>query len=265
MAVLALLYHDIVQRADRHQSGFQGADADIYKLEPEVFASHLQAMASVSSFQISEAGDIRTPHFERVYITFDDGGAGTMLAAELLERLGLRGYFMIVTDLIGKAGFLTESEILVLHQRGHHIGSHSCSHPTPISRCTTTELQHEWRDSIRRLCGMLGTDVSVASVPSGFYSPAVGVEASRAGIRTLFTSDPRVSTRRVEQCTVVGRFCVQEGISCEWLQSLVGGAPFPRWKKYLWWELKKPLKALGGDTWLSARRKILAARAQKAG
>jgi peptidoglycan/xylan/chitin deacetylase (PgdA/CDA1 family) len=261
MSVLALLYHDIVKREQRHLSGFQGADADIYKLDPDEFTTHMEGIQRLKALKMLAEGDAQSPVFERVRITVDDGGAGAWAAAEILERFGWRGYFFIVTDRINDAKFLHESQIADLHRRGHKIGSHSCSHPGQMWSCTAEQLEHEWGDSTRKLSQIIQTDVTLASVPFGFYSPRVGEAASKAGIRTLFTSEPVTSYRNIGQCTVLGRFSVQEGVPGDWVCSLVAGMRGPRYERYLSWNGKKLLKRAGGQLWLRARRKILAMRA----
>jgi hypothetical protein len=65
----------------------------------------------------------------------------------------------------------------------------------------------------------------------------------------------------VEQCTIVGRFSVQEGVASEWVAEVMSGSVLPRMKRYLWWNMKKGLKVAGGKVWLRARRNVLAARA----
>jgi hypothetical protein len=44
--VNALMYHDIVAAGDEDTSGFPGRDAALYKITPEAFAAHLDAIAT---------------------------------------------------------------------------------------------------------------------------------------------------------------------------------------------------------------------------
>ena len=125
------------------------------------------------------------------------------------------------------------------------------------------QLHREWEGSVRRLSEIAQAPITTASVPFGFYARNVAVEAAKAGIHTLFTSEPVTSVQLVEGCTVLGRFPVKQGVSGDWVRSVVAGDPLPRWKQYLWWNCKKPLKAIGGEAWLTARRKILARNPSK--
>ena len=47
----ALMYHDVVAAGDEDSSGFPGRDAALYKVTPETFAAHLDAIARVISFR----------------------------------------------------------------------------------------------------------------------------------------------------------------------------------------------------------------------
>src|SRR5258705_76404 len=107
----ALMYHDVVPAGAEDASGFPGRDAALYKVTPELFEQHLQA--------IDAAG---------AAITFDDGGISALWAADVLERYGRLGHFFITTNYIGTPGFVSESDLRELSGRGHVIGSHSCSH-----------------------------------------------------------------------------------------------------------------------------------------
>ncbi len=263
MQTIALLYHDIVPAGKYFLSGFQSADANIYKLDCDEFKSHLQQIARVAKQQPRNASDAIELSWARLLLTFDDGGVSAILyAAELLEDFGWRGHFFITTGRIGTPGFLDESQIQTLHNNGHVIGSHSCSHPARMSHCSPGQLDHEWGESVRVLTRILGTPVITASVPGGYYSGSVATAAARAGIRVLFTSEPVASSHIVDGCVVRGRFSVQQGVQRKWVAALVSGDVTPRFRQYLFWNCKKILKVVGGETWLSMRRKILAHRAK---
>ena len=76
--------------------------------------------------------------------------------AELLDAKGWKGHFFITTSLIGVPGFVTRSDILDLHRRGHVIGAHSHTHPTICRNLTDGEMLAEWRTSYLDLADILG-------------------------------------------------------------------------------------------------------------
>ena len=179
MTSLSLLYHDVVADGQLRSSGFSSPDADIYKLSDREFRRHLEA--------INRRGVAAA---DRLF-TFDDGGASALEpTATLLEAYGWKGRFFITTDFIGTSGFLSHDDIRALHRRGHIIGSHSCSHPPRMARCSRAELLREWGESREILSGILGETVDSASVPGGYYARAVAETAAQCGIQLLFTSEP---------------------------------------------------------------------------
>jgi len=261
MRTLALLYHDIVPAGQFALSGFQSPDADIYKLDCRDFEGHLKRIAAVLDSPPAHSSEVRLAGRIRLLITFDDGGISAWLhTADLLEQFGWRGYFFVTTDRINTPGFLSESQIRDLHRRGHIVGSHSCSHPSRMSHCSTEQMDREWNVSTERLTQILGAPVSTASVPGGYYSQDVAASAARAGIRTLFNSEPVTSPHQVQECMVFGRFSVQQGVSADWVASVASGAVYPRFRRFVFWNAKKMMKAAGGEAWLQARRKLLASR-----
>jgi peptidoglycan/xylan/chitin deacetylase (PgdA/CDA1 family) len=246
MTEIALLYHDVVGADECYSSGFTGADAAIYKLDCQTFRDHLDAIAIAN---------------RNVSLTFDDGGvsAYSQIADELEER-GWRGYFFIATNWIGKTGFLNSLQIRELRLRGHIIGTHSCSHPSRISRYTLGDIIHEWSRSSAVLSDILGEHIVTASVPGGYYSEKVAAAAAMAGLQTLFTSEPTTHTDLVEGCLIKGRFMIQRDTSARTAAAIARGAILPQFQQLVWWNSKKVLKAVGGRTWLSFRKRVLASR-----
>src|SRR6267142_6010714 len=101
-----------------------------------------------------------------VLLTFDDGGESAYgCVADLLERAGWRGHFLITTDFLDRPGFVTRAQVRDLAARGHEIGSHTCSHPTPMAGCRWEHLVDEWTRSTAVLADVLGAPVRLASVP----------------------------------------------------------------------------------------------------
>jgi hypothetical protein len=196
-----------------------------------------------------------------VLLTFDDGAEGAITCvADDLEGYGWRGHFFIVTNWLGRSGYLTPAHIRELDARGHVIGSHSCSHPERMSQLSWPELLSEWRDSRTILSDVIGKNVNVASVPNGYSSAAVARAAAAAGIETLFTSDPGVRTTIVDGCLVVGRYMIQRQTPAALSAAYAGSAPLAHWRYAAWWEAKRALKGLLGERYLTMRRLLLSRR-----
>jgi hypothetical protein len=67
----------------------------------------------------------------------------------------------------------------------------------------------QWQTSCDILSQLLGEACTVASVPGGDISPAVLNSAHASRIRYLFTSEPWLTPRRVDDCWILGRVAVK--------------------------------------------------------
>jgi peptidoglycan/xylan/chitin deacetylase (PgdA/CDA1 family) len=244
--VNALMYHDIVAAGAEDASGFPGRDAARYKVTPERFDAHLDA---ITRFACAGQLDLT--------ITFDDGGVSAMRAADALERRGLVGCFFVTVNYIGTRGFVTRADVGELRRRGHSIGSHSCSHPLRMGHCARSQLIQEWTESRSKLNEILGEEIRVASVPGGDFAPRVANAAAQAGYVRLFTSEPTGAPRSVCGLTVIGRFAIQRWTSPATAAALAAGDWAPCVQQAIVWNAKKMAKRLGGERYLGLRRLLL--------
>jgi peptidoglycan/xylan/chitin deacetylase (PgdA/CDA1 family) len=253
------MYHDVVPDEQHAASGFPGADAALYKISPGEFGRHLAALSSalrapIKVLDLAEHRGAATPWM----LTFDDGGiSAATTVADRLEALGWRGHFMLATDYIGTASFLSPGQIRELDARGHVIGSHSCSHPLRMASCGWPQLQREWQHSLARLSDILGHQVQVGSVPGGLYSRGVAEAAAEAGMRMLFTSEPRSRCWRVEGCLVLGRYTIQRWMSGDLASALAQGRTIPCLRQAMVWNAKKATKRLSGSYYLKVRSRLI--------
>ena len=262
MKAISIGYHDVVEDDAGIAAGDPRPQTLVYALSKADFAKHLRAV----QYHAYEPGPTTIRRFRKwdsgvapVFLTFDDGAANAYTCiAEQLEHHQWRGHFFIATDWIGLPGFLTAAQIRELHQRGHVIGSHSCSHPERMSRLSWDELVGEWSLSCARLREILGEPVKVASVPNGYYSPAVGRAAAAVGIEVLFTSEPTMAVSIVDGCLVLGRYAVKRQTPPDISGDLAAGRLWPRWRQALLWQGKKAVKTLTGESYLRVRRFLLA-------
>ncbi len=257
------MYHDVVEPAASQSSGSSIVGADSYKLDRADFEQHLAAIRRVLPSQAVTKADEFTDWSSRtpVFLTFDDGGISAYSCiADLLERQGWRGHFFITTDWLGKPGFVTPAQVRELASRGHVIGSHSCSHPIRMSACTRDQLAQEWDGSVSILADILGRPVTVASVPGGYYSPAVAETAAAAGIRVLFTSEPTGHVRMVSGCHVLGRYTLKRGMSADTAAGFASRRTTTCTRQALEWKLKRFLKQLSAPAYLRIRAILLGDR-----
>ena len=255
----SLMYHDLVEDHDTSASGFIGAAADRYKQTPDNFESHLKAIEA-------KCGMIKRPVSVELALssegdapwvaTFDDGGVSAVDTAARLERHGGVGHFFVTTSRIGTDGFLNEEQIRHLHKSGHIVGSHSHTHPAPISALDDDCLKNEWEQSVQTLTEILDAPVTVASVPGGYYSKRVVQAAELSGIRTLFTSEPTSRVFRIGKCTVLGRFAILRQTPAHTAAAYAAGEFSTCLRQRIVWDSKKLVKWVLGRRYHSSASKF---------
>jgi peptidoglycan/xylan/chitin deacetylase (PgdA/CDA1 family) len=255
---ISLMYHDVIHPGQADASGFPSGDAAIYKVTVADFRRHLEAIKERAA-RVSHTDEMhRWGDAMPVLLTFDDGGVSFYdPIAGMLEEFGWRGHFFITTDHIGSSGFLSRGQIRDLGDRGHIIGSHSCSHPMRMAGCTRQQLEAEWSGSVKVLSDILGKAVVTASVPGGWYSHEVGETAGEAGIHVLFNSEPNIRAEVNTGITVLGRFAMHADTSASVCGAFAAGENWPMLRQKLAWNAKKVLKAAGGELYVSIRRSLL--------
>jgi peptidoglycan/xylan/chitin deacetylase (PgdA/CDA1 family) len=233
-----LMYHDIAPAEEREQAGFPGPLAARYKLEPDAFEAHLDAVAATGLAVGTFAGAGPAP---AIALTFDDGGCSAPLAAAALERRGWRGHFFVTSSRIGTPGFMAVEQLRELSARGHVVGSHSHTHPTYMGRLSRARLDEEWTRSRDRLAQALGAAPLTASVPGGFLSDAVIAAAAAAGYRVLFTSEPSARVRR-RGLEVRGRYTIWASTPARVAAAYAEGERLACGRLWLEWNAKKLAK-----------------------
>jgi peptidoglycan/xylan/chitin deacetylase (PgdA/CDA1 family) len=244
----ALIYHDIAAPAERDSVGFPGPLAGRYKLAPDAFEAHLDAIgAEVSLWRPDRDSD-------HAALTFDDGGASALRAAEALEKRGWRGHFFITTGRIGTSGFLDAEGVRELTARGHAVGGHSHTHPTYFGKLSRSEQLEEWRRSRDALAELLGEPPPGASVPGGFFGPSVAETAAEAGYEWLMTSEPESKVRSEWGIPVIGRYTIRASTPAARAAAYARGARLPRARMWLEWNAKQRAKRISPRAFEAARR-----------
>jgi peptidoglycan/xylan/chitin deacetylase (PgdA/CDA1 family) len=243
----ALIYHDIAAPGERDSVGFPGPVAGRYKLAPDDFEAHLEAIAEVSLWEPGRDGG-------GAALTFDDGGASAIHAADGLERRGWRGHFFITTGRIGTDGFLDSAGVRELAARGHAVGGHSHTHPTYFGKLARTEQLDEWRRSRETLAELLRAPPVGASVPGGFFTPTVAETAAEAGYEWLMTSEPESRVRSGWGIPVMGRYTIWATTPASRAAAYARGARVPRARLWLEWNAKQRAKRLSPRAFEAARR-----------
>lgn len=249
------MYHDIADARTREEVGFPGPLAARYKLTPQDFEAHLDAVAATGLRVGLPAPGAPAP---AVCVSFDDGGASAPAAAQALERRGWRGAFFVTTGRIGGPGFMSAAQVRSLADAGHLIGSHSHDHPTHMGLLDRDELAREWRRSREALAEVLGEPPATASVPGGFLSRGVIEEAAAAGYSLLFTSEPTARAVR-SPLEVRGRYTIWATTPARTAAAYARGEPLACGRLFVEWNAKKLAKRVSPAVYQRLRR-VRAAR-----
>lgn len=134
-------------------------------------------------------------------LTFDDGYIDNYTTAfPLLEKYEGKATIFIITDMVGKEGYLTEEQIKEMAQSEYiRFGSHTASH-VPLDELDDDALEHELRGSKEYLESLVGEKVSTLSYPNGRYNKKIEKAAKKAGYRYCYTTDVPSEDRYANTC-----------------------------------------------------------------
>ena len=252
MQIASFTFHEVCD--DPAESGWQRAAALPYKHTTKVYREHLDEIAK-SSVAPTLLTDL-TQADRHAALTFDDGGVSNVAAGDELARRGWRGFFFIVTGLTGTPGFMDVAQLKYLRSCGHVIGSHSETHPDIFRGLKPEQMRAEWQGSCDKLSSWLGEPCITASIPGGDGSALVYEMAAEAGLKTLFTSEPKLEPAQVNGMQVLGRVCLKRDTASARVRELaqfrgwqrenairrakVGARVllFPAYKAYVYWKTR---------------------------
>jgi peptidoglycan/xylan/chitin deacetylase (PgdA/CDA1 family) len=242
------MYHEVTDEPT--STGFQRPSALPYKHPTREFEANLEQIARAEAMprRIDRLGSGN----RHLLLTFDDGGASALHAADMLERHGWPGHFFIVTGLIDTPCFLGKADIRDLHARGHLVGSHSHSHPDVFRQLQPAQMHEEWAHSRQLLEDVLGEAVTAAAIPGGHGDRLTERTAAAAGYAYLFTSVPTQRPWRTDEMLCLGRVCPKRGTRLSRIARLASGRGFGR---ELWlWRAKSAARACMGLPLAAAQR-----------
>lgn len=226
----ALMYHDIRMKGPCTR----------YAFTLDEFREHLEAIERRVGVSPTVLGEGR--ELEGFALTFDDGYAGWLAAAEELGARRWRAFFFLITGDLGMTGKLSRGDVRRLDSMGHVVGTHTVDHCSQLSARDEAYIHRQWRESRSALEEIIGREVRSASVPGGCYSPRVARAAEAAGLTHLFTSEPVSRAWRVGGCRILGRFALERGVGSRNVAKLAAGAWTVAVRHYLVWNTKKAIK-----------------------
>jgi peptidoglycan/xylan/chitin deacetylase (PgdA/CDA1 family) len=208
---VSLCYHDV-----RPSVSVAGGGPDRFAVPLAMFERMLEVIAREGFHGCSLEQAMLRGGQRRVAITFDDATAGQFdYAVPALRKHGMTATIYVVTDWVGRPGFMTWDQLRQVRDWGMSVQSHSRSHPF-LSQLDVHQLTRELVESKSRLDEELQQATTEIAFPGGDmphpslrpllfdlgYQTAVG---SRWGYN-LDRRDPREFVKR---CSAKGDISVE--------------------------------------------------------
>ena len=166
-----LEYHSITDNPDPR--------AEIYSVPPAEFSAQLDYLqengyTTITLNDYMKARQYGDPFPEKpIVLTFDDGYADNYSEMlPILEAHGMTAVVYVITNYMGKPGYMTFEQIQDMQRRGIEIGSHGADH-LPLPALTGQFLDNQIRQS-KILLEWSGLEpIGSMSYPNGIYSEEI--------------------------------------------------------------------------------------------
>jgi len=132
-------------------------------------------------------------------LTFDDGNASDLEAAERLARAGLTGKFFVLAGRIGLPHYLSACDLRRIDALGMEVGLHGRDH-IDWRHADAAVLEAELVDARRALADILGKPVTSVAIPFGAYNGRVKARLQRDDFARVYTSDTGPARARDRFC-----------------------------------------------------------------
>jgi peptidoglycan/xylan/chitin deacetylase (PgdA/CDA1 family) len=220
-----LLYHYIrVNPNPRDRVGFG------LSTPPAMFRSQMQYLADHDFHVISlheAVGAIKdhAPLPSRpVVLTFDDGYADFFTAAvPVMETHGFTATDFVVSGFLGRAGYLTPSQVVAADGMGYTIGAHTVNH---LALAGLSDARAAWqiRQSQLTLESLLGHPIFDFAYPYGSFNDYDIAQVKKDGFETA-VSTLYGTLHTPGQLYYLSRMRIGGGVSLTYFAHVVGGPP----------------------------------------
>lgn len=120
-----------------------------------------------------------------IIFTFDDGFVDNYTVAKpILEKYGFTAFFMVSSELIGKAGYMNIEQLKELIKNGHTVTSHTATHYRMIPNDDVNMLDYQITVSKMRIEAMIESPVHIFTWVGGeedFYTKKAQDLIKKAG------------------------------------------------------------------------------------
>ncbi len=175
-------------------------DAEVYNVPPEEFAAQLDYLQqkgyttlTLQEFMRAKHGKLTMPD-KPIVLTFDDGYANIYTEMlPILEAHGMKAVVYVISNELGKDGYLTLEQVKDLQLRGVEIGSHTADHLALVGLEGEFLLNQVRNSKIYLEWSGLDTIYSF-SYPNGAYNSELAELVKREGYLTAVTGDVGLNT-----------------------------------------------------------------------
>ncbi len=175
-------------------------DAEVYNVPPEEFDAQLDYLQqkgyttlTLQEFMRAKHGKLTMPD-KPIVLTFDDGYANIYTEMlPILEAHGMKAVVYVISNELGKDGYLTLEQVKDLQLRGVEIGSHTADHLALVGLEGEFLLNQVRNSKIYLEWSGLDTIYSF-SYPNGAYNSELAELVKREGYLTAVTGDVGLNT-----------------------------------------------------------------------
>lgn len=141
-------------------------------------------------------------------ITFDDGPLDQYeIATPILEKLGFKASYYIMTVAIGRRGktpYMDKTQIKDLADRGHNVGCHTWDHHN-VKKYTADDWKTQLDEPTEKIAGITGKPVTDFAYPFGLWNHEATVELKKRNYKMAYQlaerkrdpENPLLSVRRI--------------------------------------------------------------------
>ena len=215
-----LMYHYI--RVNPDPADRLGYNLSIAPAEFDRQMSHL-AENGYETVSFDQIYDLTRPLPDKpILLTFDDGYADAYTAAfPVLQRYGFQGTFYVITDFVGRPGYLTAEQILEMAAAGMSFGSHAVSHRS-LTGLSADRVEQELSRSRAGMENLLQRPVLDFCYPLGRFNQGVRQAVERAGYRSAVTTRYGFASSSADQL-LLPRIRIWGGLVLRDFASLIAG------------------------------------------
>lgn len=181
-----LMYHHIKNNTDPTNKIEVGLD-----VSPAMFGRQIQLLKALGYKSINMKDLTKNTDYKIRYValTFDDGYVDIYTEAwPILKKYGMTGTIFLITDDIGKPGYLNKDQIDEMIKGGFEIGSHTITHPN-LENANYANAKMQIDNSKKYIEDLFSYDVNSFCYPSGKYNDQVVKLVQGAGYTNATTTN----------------------------------------------------------------------------